>query len=260
MREYFTRLLIRTPFEKPVKRMQFILNLRQRLKQPELHEIYMEPLRIEQVMQRVIGISSNCIDIGCYLGSVLSEIIQFSPYGSHMAFEPIPGKARWLKQRFPEVDIREIALSDTSGEATFYINMSCSGFSGLRPHNFKQNDSFNKITVQCEKLDNILIPNYRVDFIKLDVEGAELAVLSGAADILARHHPILLFECSHSGLSLFGFTSYQVFEFLTKQHSYSIFLLKDFLDNEEALTFEQFNNALQYPFQAFNFLAIVNRL
>lgn len=256
MREYLAHLTIHTPFEKPLKKIQYLLDFMQQRKHPELHEIYMEPLRIQQVMQRLVGNSSNCIDIGCYLGSVLSEILQLSPHGSHIAFEPVPNKARWLKQKFPQADIREIALSDISGETTFYVNTNCSGFSGLQPHNFQKNASFHKITVQCERLDNILIPDHRVDFIKIDVEGAELAVLRGAVKTLSLYHPIVLFECSFSGLSSFGFTSYQIFEFLTQQHSYSIFLLKDFLNGEEALSFEQFNRALQYPFQAFNFIAV----
>jgi FkbM family methyltransferase len=258
MKEYFKHLLIRTPFEKPANTIKSLLEFRQRRKHSELHEIYIESQRIEQVVQHIINNSSNCIDIGCHLGSMLSEILLLSPNGHHIAFEPIPYKARWLKQKFPEVDIREMALSDTPGKVTFYINTHRSGFSGVRLHNAKPNENIQKITVHCEKLDNILISNHRIDFIKLDVEGGELAVLRGAMETLSRYHPTLLFECTLSGLSSFGFTSSQVFEFLTQQHSYSIFLPKDLLKNKEQLSFEQFDRALQYPFQAFNFIAIAN--
>ncbi len=255
MKEYLKHLLIRTPFQRPAQNIQFMIDYRRGRKHPELDEIYREPLRIKQVMQRVIGNSSNCIDIGCYLGSVLSEIIRLSPHGSHIAFEPIPEKARWLKQKFPEVDIREIALSDTSGQVPFYVNTLCSGFSGLHPHHIKDNENCQKIIVKSEKLDHILMPDYSVDFIKLDVEGGELAVLRGAVNTLSRYHPILLFECSRSGLSSFGFTAQQIFEFLTQEQSYAIFLLKDFIQDQKKLNFDQFHRALHYPFQAFNFIA-----
>jgi FkbM family methyltransferase len=255
MKEYAKHLLIRTPLEKPAQKIQEVLEFGQRNKYPELNDIYMERQRIEQMMQREIGDSFNCIDIGCHLGSMLSLILRLAPHGHHIAFEPTPHKARWLKRKFPEVDVRELALGDESGEVTFYHDVKQSGYSGLR-WDMNPNKTVRKLTVQCERLDNILLPDHHVDFIKLDVEGGELAVLRGATDILRRYHPIMLFECTRSGLSNFGFTSAQVFEFLTQQHLYSVFLLKDFLDNGEPLDFEQFHNALEYPFKAFNFIAV----
>ncbi|MGQ4647622.1 FkbM family methyltransferase [Lyngbya aestuarii] len=258
MKEFLKHLLIRTPFENPARKIQSLLRFRKRFKHPELQEIHLESHRIEQVTQRLISESSNCIDIGCHLGSMLSDILRLSPHGSHIAFEPVPYKAHWLKQKFPEVAVKEIALSDTSGKVSFYINTHLSGFSGLQPHNAEKPESLQKITVERARLDTILMPEHRVDFIKIDVEGGELAVLRGATEILSHHRPTLLFECTHSGLSSFGFTASQIFEFLTQQHSYSIFLLKDFCNNGEPLSRERFLNAIEYPFQAFNFIATAN--
>lgn len=255
MKEYTKHLLIRTPLEIPAEKIRGLLEFSQIRKHPELTDIYIEPLRIEQMMRRVICDSFNCIDVGCHLGSTLSAILKLAPQGHHIAFEPIPYKARWLKRKFPKVDVREISLGDTPGEVTFYYNANQSGFSGLRRH-MTANNTILELTVQCELLDNILPPDQRIDFMKVDVEGGELAVLRGAADMLRRYRPTLLFECTRSGLSSFGFTSAQIFEFLTKQHSYSVFLLKHFLNDGEPLDFEQFHNALQYPFQAFNFIAV----
>lgn len=48
----------------------------------------------------------------------------------------------------------------------------------------------------------------------------------------------------------------EVFEFLT-QLQYSVFLPKDILENGQPLTFAEFDQALQYPFKAFNFIARV---
>jgi len=254
--EYIKHLLIRTPFEKPAQKIQKLLKFRRRSQHPELGEIYMESLRIEQAMQRILFDSANCLDIGCHLGSTLSDILRLAPKGNHIAFEPTSYKARWLKQKFPEIEIRDIALSDTSGETKFYVNTGRSGFSGLGKPNPKNKETFLEISIQCERLDNILSPEYRVDFIKIDVEGYELAVLRGAVDTLKRYRPALLFECNRAGLSRSGFTSTQIFEFLTQHQSYSVFLLKDFLKDNQPLDYERFNNALQYPFQAFNFIAI----
>lgn len=80
--------------------------------------------------------------------------------------------------------------------------------------------------------------------------------MRGATETLSRYHPILLFECTLSGISNFDITSYEIFEFLTQENSYSIFFLKDISNKENSLNFEQFDQALQYPFQAFNFIAL----
>ena len=253
--EYAKHLLIRTPLEKPAQNIQKILRFSEHRQNPELIEIHLESQRIEQIMPQVIRESSNCIDIGCHLGSVLSSIMSLAPKGHHIAFEPTPYKANWLKRKFPEVDLREMALSDTAGEVTFYCNTAQSGYNGLHEHG-QESDEFEKITVQCERLDDILPPAYHVDFIKIDVEGGELAVLRGAVEMLHRDRPTILFECTLSGLYSFGFTPGEIFEFLTQQHSYLVFLPKNFLEDGKPLNFEEFHNALQYPFKAFNFIAV----
>lgn len=140
MQEFFKSRLVRTPFEEPANTIRSLIGFRQRSKHPELQEIYMESQRIKQAMQYLIKPSYNCIDVGCHLGSTLSQILKLAPYGHHTAFEAIPYKVRWLKQKFPDVDVREMALSDTPGQVTFYINTSRSGFSGLRQHNLQKNE------------------------------------------------------------------------------------------------------------------------
>lgn len=252
--EYIKHLFVRTPLEKPTKNIRDFLGFRQRIQHPELIEIYQESDRIDKAMERIISDSFNCIDVGCHLGSTLSTMLKLAPLGHHIAIEPLPYKADWLKQKFPEVDVKQLALSDTPGEVTFYFNTAQSGFSGL--HRQIENTTVEELTVKSELLDKILPADYRVDFIKLDVEGGELAVLRGAESTLQRYRPVLLFECTQTGLSCFGFTPIEVFEFLTQKHSYSIFLLKDFLSDRLPLDFDQFYNALHYPFQAFNFIAV----
>ena len=42
------------------------------------------------IMKRILQEDSNCVDIGCYQGSILREILRFAPKGTHFAFEPLP--------------------------------------------------------------------------------------------------------------------------------------------------------------------------
>jgi FkbM family methyltransferase len=253
MKEYVKHLLIRTPLEKPLMQMQHLLTIAQPFKNPGLHEIQLESQRIDRIVEQILSKSSNCIDIGAHLGSVLSQMLHLAPHGRHMAFEPTPYKANWLKQKFPDVEVLDAALSDQEGEATFYLNTNLSGFSGLNPH-MSKNHEIEELVVQCKCLDNLVSPDRRIDFIKMDVEGNELGVMRGAKKLLERDRPTLLFECTKSGLSCSGYTLSQIFEFLT-QLNYAIFLPKTFLEKGKPLAFGEFERALQYPFQAFNFFA-----
>lgn len=63
---------------------------------------------------------------------------------------------------------------------------------------FSENDSVSEIsqggvtpTIPVDALDNIIPLNIPVSYIKMDVEGAEIASLSGAKGIIQKHRPKL---------------------------------------------------------------------
>jgi FkbM family methyltransferase len=253
--EYLKHSLIRTPLEKPSRKIQSLLESKQLIKYPEKREIQLESARTDLLIEQVVSSSANCLDIGAHLGSVLSKIVQLSPNGKHMAFEAIPYKANWLRKKFPEVDVKQMALTDSQGEIKFYLDKRQTGYSGLHPRSGKQLETLQELIVPCNTLDNLLLPQCQIDFIKIDVEGAELSVFQGAKNTLSRYHPTILFECAISSIGRFGVTPRKMFDFLTQEYGYSIYLIKDFLIGGKPLTFEKFNGAMHYPFQAFNFIA-----
>ncbi len=247
--------LIGTPFESLAKRIRWAMEAPRRLKHPELMEIYLEDDRLEQVIRRSVSESSNCIDIGCHLGSMLNLLVTLAPRGRHMAFEPIPWKAERLAKKFPTVDVRRVALSDSSGEATFHVSVGKSGFSGLRAHH-NGSSRMDEIKTPCERLDQIIPANHKIDFIKVDVEGAELMVFRGARELLQRDRPTLIFESTKSALTIYGLSTRDLFDHLVQENGYKIFSPLGFLESGPSLTYEQYNQAHQFPFKAFNFVAV----
>lgn len=254
LKEYITYRLIGTSVEQPLRQVRSLKEVVDRQRHPEWNAVRDEGWRIERVLRRAIQPTMNCIDIGCHLGAVLERMQKYAPQGRHMAFEPTPYKFQWLKAKYPEIEIRQEALSDQPGEAEFFYQTDHSGFSGLRAHGDKgwKTETFR---VQCRRLDDIVPADRRIGFIKIDVEGAEPLVFRGAERILRESHPHLLFECTLTGLALFDIEPQAVYTYLCADLGYSIYLIKDWLEDRPPLDQDRFLAAMHHPAQAFNFIA-----
>lgn len=161
--------------------------------------------------------NSNCIDIGANLGHILMEITRAAPKGKHFAFEPIPDLYTALKNRFSKnTTVLNYALSSKKGTATFNYYPSRPAVSGFREREIINDHQPTLLSVQMERLDDIIPRSINIDLIKIDVEGAELQVLEGATDLLKRNKPIVLFECGLGGADVYGTTPQQVFDLFTQ--------------------------------------------
>ncbi len=254
--DYLKHLLIRTPLYRPVTQARYLLSYWKRTRHPELEGIYQEPFCIEAMMRKTIQPDWNCVDIGCHLGSVLNEFVTLAPRGTHHAFEAVPQKAEWLKKKFPEATIHNVALSDTNGTTSFFENTDRSGFSGLQPHSYHTGEGFKEHQIECKRLDDVLPADHWVHFLKVDVEGAELQVLKGSMGVLQRCKPFVLFECTQSGLCLYAIPPGDMYLFFTETLGYGIHIVKHWLEGGKPLTRGEFVDAMTYPFAAFNFLAV----
>ena len=113
----------------------------------------------------------------------------------------------------PRVHLHNLALSDTTGSATFHHVVTNNGYSGLRTRRYDRPDeTVEQIQVRVEKLDHILPANTPVKLIKIDVEGADLPVLKGAVKLLERQKPVTLFEHGIGGSDFYGTLPQHVFD------------------------------------------------
>jgi FkbM family methyltransferase len=253
LKERLASAVIGTPLQGPLEWVRRLAQLPHRVRHPELREIYLEDSRIAEVIKRVVTPAMNCVDVGCHLGSLLNRILWLSPTGRHTAVEPIPYKAAWLRRKYPSVTVHELALGGEDGEVEFFVDTRRSGFSGLRVHGSGQN--LLRLTVTRRRLDDLIPAEVNVGFLKVDVEGGEYDVFRGAVRLLSKQRPVVLYECTRSGLDAFGFVAKQVFEQLNSHH-YHTFLFKDYLTGGMPLDLAGFEQSQQYPFQAFNYLAV----
>jgi FkbM family methyltransferase len=145
------------------------------------------------------------VDVGANRGQLLAHAVRIAPRARHVAFEPIPPLAIELAQRFPHVDCRELALGATVQLEHFCYFTTLDGWSGLR-RNPQVSDAQGRptqLTVQVSTLDDEL-GELEPSVIKIDVEGAELAVLEGGHSLLARVRPLVIFEHVSSASALYG--------------------------------------------------------
>ena len=174
---------------------------------------------------------ANCIDVGAHRGTILQEMLRVAPAGHHIAFEPLPNLAALLTDAFPDVDVRQAALSNHVGHTSFEhvhgVAEGCSGFLTVTAPPGYANE-VEEITVRLETLDGSLDPDYRPQLIKIDVEGAELQVLQGALETLSRHQPIVVFEHAFAACHAYGTEPADVYRVLREGAGLRIFDLDGF--------------------------------
>jgi FkbM family methyltransferase len=209
-----------------------------------------------KILKKMGRSDANCIDVGCHKGEVLDLILKFAPNGQHYCFEPLPDLFQGLvDKKYPQnCHFYDLALSREKGETTFNYVISNPSYSGILRRNYdRMGEEDTTITVKTDLLDTIIPENLAIDFIKIDVEGAEMLVLDGAKKTITRCKPIVIFEHGLGASDIYGTTPRQIFQFFDNC-GLRISIMRDWLKGKEPLslaTFEdQFYKGKNYYFIA----------
>jgi FkbM family methyltransferase len=165
----------------------------------------------------VFDIGANIGEVSLFCAHLLGEDAKV------YAFEPMKETYEVLKYN---IDLNKygkritpfnIALSDQNGEADLFaateVDELGSFEDGLHTLYATNDRSVLLHKIAMEKMDDKKeLPS--PDFIKLDVEGAELHVLRGAADTLKKHHPKILLEFNAETFEAAGYTQNDMLDFL----------------------------------------------
>lgn len=135
------------------------------------------------------------LDIGAALGAYTWPLARLCK--GCVAFEANPDQARYLRQAFGDrARVENVALSNYDGRVELVIPLGhgndLAGQATIAPGAWLDGQSVRRITVPMQTIDQFSLPP--AGFIKLDVEGHELAVLQGARTLLARDLPTILVE------------------------------------------------------------------
>lgn len=164
------------------------------------------------------------VDVGAGEGGFARVVSQVSVRCE--AFEANPSNWPQLHANLVGFDVRvnECALSDQDGEVTLRVPVVGDGearpLATIDSENALSGVDVHTVAITCRRLDSLGLDP--VGFMKIDVEGHELAVLHGASAILERDHPNLLIEVEerhHAG------AVHDVIGYLTDLGYLSYFLL-----------------------------------
>jgi FkbM family methyltransferase len=209
----------------------------------------------KSIMNKVLKADSNCIDVGCHKGEILDIILKRSPKGTHFGFEPIPYLYNNLKKKYNgKANILPYALAEKNGTSTFQFVKNAPAYSGIKKRKYNVNQpDIEEINVELKVLDELIPPETKIDFIKIDVEGAEFGVLKGAANLIKRDKPLVIFEFGLGASDYYGTKPEDLFGFF-ENAGMKISTLKGYIKEREALSLVQFddlyNNNKEYYFIA----------
>jgi FkbM family methyltransferase len=154
-----------------------------------------------QHLEKFLGTQGVFIDVGANTGIYSLKAAKHfgGKAGVVLALEPFPDVLATLYRSvqangFSNVRLRNLCASDRTGTATFWMN-------GGKPHAFSLHKtdahaaSFSTLAV---RLDDLCAWESleRCDYLKIDAEGAESQILSGAQGIISAHRPIIQAEVS----------------------------------------------------------------
>lgn len=149
--------------------------------------------------------------------------------GKVLAYEPQPALAAYLRRacevfHWSNVHVSEVALSNRVGTSVLYVpGFGVTPGASLEASVLDQTPGA-RFECRVNTLDTELEGLGPLTFLKVDVEGHELAVFQGAERTLRRDRPHLLFECEERHLT--KHTMGDVFSFL-ESLGYEGFLLLD---------------------------------
>lgn len=146
-----------------------------------------------QLWRQLLPPDAICADIGANIGAHTVALASLVPEGWVYAFEPLPFTYRILNANVAlnglmRVEPVNAAVGDTNGQIMVppldYTQEN--NFGGFPLLTVKQGHK-----VALLKLDDLIT---KVNFIKADVEGMELHVLKGAANLIQSCRPVLYVE------------------------------------------------------------------
>jgi FkbM family methyltransferase len=182
------------------------------------------------MIMRLVSSDDCVIDIGANMGWYSINIAKTYPLSKVHAFEPIPKTYSFLDRNIKLNELKNVTahpfgLSNERKDIIFYYYPE--GGVNASSANLSERKDVELVTCHVERLDDFVDTNkLHVDFIKCDVEGAELFTFQGAAETLQRYKPIVFTEMLRKWAAKFNYHPNEIIALFTSL-GYRCFVAKD---------------------------------
>lgn len=181
---------------------------------------FFEP-EILDVASRFLRPGATVVDAGANFGQMTCAFSKLvGPGGRVHAIEAHPFTAQVLRRNVEENDLRNVivherAVHERSGSELHFAAIDFKRFASYGSYGIDPRGS--GLAVTSLAIDDLELTD--LHFIKIDVQGADLAALRGARRVFARHRPAAIFEFEQQFQAEFG-TSFQDYVDLVAQIDY----------------------------------------
>jgi FkbM family methyltransferase len=181
-------------------------------------------LDIQDLLKHELKAGQTFFDIGANAGFftlVAAKLV--GPSGKCVAFDPAPDNDRSIREQLELNSLNNcIAVPKAVGGQAGTAMFAFSAPGSATGHLGAASNGEHAIEVQVITLDQAASQYGRPDFIKLDVEGAEMDVLRGAANVLSNIRPRWLIEihnteCERGVVAILKDAGYAVISLMGKE-------------------------------------------
>lgn len=183
----------------------------------------------------------SVFDVGANFGWYSLNLSRRYPDCKFYSFEPIPKTFKYLESNvklndFKNINIYNFGLSNEEKNTNFYYYSSGSGNASLA--NLSDDDKVEEANCVIKRMDDFIAETkVALDFIKCDVEGAELLVFRGGIKSIEKFKPIIFTEILRKWSQKFNYRPNEIIELLASI-GYNCFVAS----NEKLVKIESIND------------------